>query len=175
MPNVDDGLFSDSGYYGMRFITAILAIGLCAGVAIAEENLDSLNTRVEKLYGKGDYAGARKVAEQAVQVAEQQFGKDAVETATPINNLALLYKSQGKYAEAEPLYKRALAIKEEALGPDHPDTATSLNNLAELYKAQGKYAEALPLYKRALATREKALGPDHPDTATSLNNLAGLY
>ncbi len=159
----------------MRFITAILAVCLCAGVATGQDDLDSLNTRVEELYGKGDYAGATKIAEQAVQVAERQFGKDALETATPINNLAALYRAQGKYAEAEPLQKRALAIREKALGPDHRDTATSLNNLAGLYKAQGKYAEAESLYKRAVLILEKSLGPDHPTTATSLNNLAGLY
>ena len=35
------------------------------------------------------------------------------ETATDLNNLALLYHAQGRYAEAEPLYRRALAIVEQ--------------------------------------------------------------
>ena len=74
------------------------------------------------------------------------MGKDHPDTATSLNNLAVLYRAQGKYAEAEPLYQRALAIYEQQLGQDHPDTASSLNNLAGLYKAQGKYAEAEPLY-----------------------------
>jgi len=64
---------------------------------------------------------------------------DHPDTATGLNNLALLYKSQGRYGEAEPLYRRALAIREKASGPDHPDIAQSLNNLALLYRGQGRY------------------------------------
>jgi tetratricopeptide (TPR) repeat protein/CHAT domain-containing protein len=162
----------------MRAITAGLALWFASGfmaVAGPQDDLDALNTRVEELYANGDYAGATKVALHAVKVAERQFGKDAVETGVPINNLAGLYESQGKYAEAEPLCKRALAIAEKAFGPDHPNTAQSLTNLAGLYQSQAKFAEAEPLCKRALAICEKALGPDHPDTAQNLNDLAELY
>ena len=45
------------------------------------------------------------------------------DTATSLNNLALLYDNQGKYDDAEPLYKRALAVREDVLGPMHPYTA----------------------------------------------------
>ena len=96
------------------------------------------------------------------------------DTATSLNNLALLLQDQGDLAGARPLYERALAIREKVLGAEHPDTATSLSNLAILLQAQGDLAAARPLYERALAIREKVLGPEHPDTATSLNNLASL-
>jgi tetratricopeptide (TPR) repeat protein len=77
------------------------------------------------------------------------LGAKHPDTASSLNNLAVLYKSQGKYAEAEPLYERALEIRERVLGAEHPDTTTSLNNLAVLYKSQGKYREAEPLFERA--------------------------
>ena len=67
------------------------------------------------------------------RLREEVLGPMHPDTATSLNNLAVLYNSQGKYDDAEPLFKRALAVREEVLGPMHPDTATSLNNLAVLY------------------------------------------
>ncbi|PWT82250.1 MAG: hypothetical protein C5B58_08550, partial [Acidobacteria bacterium] len=109
------------------------------------------------------------------KIREKALGPDHPDTATALNNLALLYQSLGDYAKAEPLYQRALKIAERALGPDHPDTAQTLNNLALLYCSLGDYAKAEPLCQRALKIAERALGPDHPTTATALNNLALLY
>lgn len=85
------------------------------------------------------------VLRRALATQEQELGPNHPNTATSLNNLALLYHTQGKYTQAEPLYQRALAICEHELGPNHPDTATSLNNLAALYRNQGKYTQAEPL------------------------------
>jgi len=112
---------------------------------------------------------------RALEISEKELGKNHLDVATSLNNLAGLYYAQGKLTNAEPLYTRALAIKEKALGKDHPIVATSLNNLGLLYHAQGKLKDAELLYCRALAIREKSLDKDHQDVATSLNNLAGLY
>ena len=121
------------------------------------------------------YREAEPLYQRALAIREQQLGPEHPDTATSLNNLALLYRAQGKYEQAEPLYQRALEIDEEAFGPEHPELATDLNNLALLYDNQGKYEQAEPLYQRALAIREQQLGPEHPDTASSLNNLAVLY
>jgi tetratricopeptide (TPR) repeat protein len=165
-----------------RNALAVLLILYCAlrmtpGLAAKTEDAseaDSLNRRVVDLYQAGKYQEAIPIARQLLEIYEKINGLDHPDTATGLNNLALLYEAMGDYAKAEPLYRRALTINEKALGPDHPDTATSLNNLAELYHAVGDYAEAKPLFRRALAIKEKALGSDHPFTANSLNNLAFL-
>ena len=129
-----------------------------------------------RLRREGKFAEAAKLAEGVVETTRALLGEDHPDTATNINNLAVLYMSQGNYAAAELHCKRALKINEKALGPDHPDTANSLNNLAELYRVQSNYAAAEPLYLRALKIWEKAIGPpDHPKTAMSLNGLALLY
>jgi tetratricopeptide (TPR) repeat protein len=86
------------------------------------------------------------------------------DTATGLDNLAVLYQKQGRYGEAEPLLARALAIRERQLEPEHPNMAQSLNNLAALYQAQGRYGEAEPLLARALAISQQKLGPGHPQT-----------
>ena len=113
----------------------ILAMALCivgSGMTLAE----TLDEQVVRLYGEGKYADAEPLAKRSLELSLKKNGPDHSDTATGLNNLALLYHTQGKYDLGEPLHKRALAIREKALGPDHPDTATSLNNLAELYYHQ---------------------------------------
>ena len=99
------------------------------------------------------------------------LGGEHLNTATPLNNLALLLQDRGELASARPLFVRALAIREKMLGPEHPQTAQSLNNLAPLLQ---DLAAERSLHERALAIREKVLGPEHPETAQSLCNLAVL-
>jgi tetratricopeptide (TPR) repeat protein len=127
------------------------------------------------LHERAQYRDAEPHLKQALSIREEQLGAEHPDTATSLNNLALLYWRQGRHQEAEPLYQRARAIYEQQLGPSDPDVARPLNGLAVLYSEQGKYAEAEPLYQRALKIREEQLGPDHPQVASSLNNMASLY
>ncbi|MCK5521695.1 MAG: tetratricopeptide repeat protein, partial [Thiomargarita sp.] len=114
------------------------------------------------------------LARRALAIIEKVLGAEHPDTATSLNNLALLLSNKGDYDSAEPLYRRALAIREKVLGAEHPDTAQSLNNLALLLSKKGNYDGAEPLYRRALAIHKQVLGAEHPSTATSLNNLALL-
>ena len=92
--------------------------------------------------------------QRALAIREKALGPEHPDTATSLNNLAVLYEAMGAYAQAEPLFQRALAIREKALGPEHPDTATSLNNLAMLYWAQAHWSEAAGSLRRAAQARE---------------------
>jgi tetratricopeptide (TPR) repeat protein len=123
---------------------------------------DAQQQQVIQLHGQGQYARAIPLAAQVLEVRQQLLGEEHPDTATSLNNLALLYVDQGDYARAEPLYQQALAIRKKVLGEEHPDTATSLNNLARIYRRQGDYARAEPLYQQALAIRKKVLGEEHP-------------
>jgi CHAT domain-containing protein/tetratricopeptide (TPR) repeat protein len=166
----------------------ILRVGfiaaLTAALLVVEPNVGSgqnlgeaeaLNRKVTELFSAGKYEEAIPLVQRVLSMGEKTFGPDHPLIATPLNNLAMLYRAQGRYADAEPPFKRSLAIFEKAFGPDHPNVATSLTNLAGLYHLQGRYTDAEALYKRVLGIKEKTLGPDHPDVALSLNNLAGLY
>ena len=104
-----------------------------------------------------------------------ESGKEGLEYATALNNLATIYENTGWYDEAEPLFDRALSICRRVMGDDHSYTAMSLNNLAALYLAQGRFGEAAPLLEEALSIHRPVLGPDHPGTAITLNNLAGFH
>lgn len=160
--------------------TEVLAVverlrSLVTNAEDSAEKAEILNHQANALTALGKFDEAKPPYQRALTIREQVLGPEHPDTATSLNNLAVLYHHQGRYAQAEPLFQRALAIRGQVLGPEHPVTAESLNNLAALYRNQGRYAQAEPLYQRALAIWEQAFGPEHPDTATSLNNLALLY
>ena len=67
---------------------------------------------------------------RALQISERQLGAEHPDTATSLNNLAVLYQSQGKYSEAEPLYRAVLMTGNSrgSLGMEHPQTHPILKN-----------------------------------------------
>ena len=136
---------------------------------------ERLNQQVLQLYKEGKYAQAIPLAERALAIREKVLGKEHLEVASSLSNLAILYKQQWRYEKAEPLLKRSLAIDEKILGKEHRYTAISLNNLAQLYHDMGNYEKAEPLYKKSLAIFEKVLGLQHPEVAKYLSHLAILY
>jgi tetratricopeptide (TPR) repeat protein len=79
---------------------------------------------------------------------ELALGSDHPDTASTLNDLAVLAFDRGRYGEAEALLKRALSIRETQLGAGHSVTLQSLDNLAGLYQNQGKLRKAALLYKR---------------------------
>ena len=127
------------------------------------------------LHKRGQYPEATALIMHALTIQEQALGKEHLEVAESLNELAELSREQGKYLEAESHLKRALTIREQVLEPNHPDRATRLNHLARAYHSQGLYTKAEPLYRQALTIREQTLGPTHSDVADSLNDLALLY
>ncbi len=136
---------------------------------------EALTKEAADLREKGDYEGAAKSGQKALELAEKAFGPDDPDTAGSLYNLGQIYVKLKKDAEAEPLFKRALEISEKTLGPDDPRVATALDGLSRLYFIQRRYQEAEPLYRRLLAVLEKSLGPDHPDVAETLYFLGGIY
>ena len=126
------------------------------------------------LQHRGRYRDAEPVLLEAIAVAEQAFGPDHIEVATPLNNLAVCYKYMARYLDAGPLYQRALSITEQALGPDHPNVATIYHNLGGLEHAARNWSRGEPFARKSVRIRTRALGPHHPDVASDLTALAAL-
>jgi tetratricopeptide (TPR) repeat protein len=138
-----------------------------------EANALQVLSRIDYLLGK--YEEGEQYAKTALEIRENQLGKDHPYVASSLNNLANLYKAQGRYNDAEPLYVRSLEIREHQLDKNSPYVSASLNNLAKLYREQKRYSEAEPLDLRSIESKRHQLGDDHPAVALSLNGLAGLY
>jgi tetratricopeptide (TPR) repeat protein len=118
-------------------------------------------------HGRGAYPQAAPLLRHALAICEKTLGPEHPDTATSLNNLALLLTNQGDLAGARPLYERALAIDEKALGPEHRHTNRARSHLSGLLLHIGAPTEALALGEKALANHDKALGPDHSWTKDS--------
>ncbi|HET8846301.1 MAG TPA: FxSxx-COOH system tetratricopeptide repeat protein, partial [Ktedonobacteraceae bacterium] len=120
------------------------------------------------------YNLAELLFRHALTIAEQHWGGEHIQVASPLCNLGQLYSQQGQYEQAEPLLRRALHIQEQGLDALDPLLATTHNYLGILYRQQGQYEQAEYSYRQALHIREQALGPDHPLLASPLTNLGTL-
>lgn len=126
---------------------------------------------------------ARKIAEEALTLARQEFGNDDVRTAGSLALVAEVLMAMEKWPEAEIKLREASAIREQKLEPGHPDLEQSLNLIGRVLTAQGRFEEAEPLHLKALAAAEKAakageVGPRAPrwkDMVLNLDLLATFY
>jgi tetratricopeptide (TPR) repeat protein len=132
-------------------------IDVRAGLTLKERHqlveADRVMSQAFDLYRKRDFPQAIQFAERVVNIRRRLLGNDHCDTATSLNNLALLYESRGDYAKAEPLHRQALEIYKKVLGDQHPDTAGSLSNLGALYVSMADYAKAEPLFQCPFAKR----------------------
>jgi tetratricopeptide (TPR) repeat protein len=108
------------------------------------------------LHGRAVYDRAEALIRQALSIRESVLGHLNVQTASSLNNLALLLKDQGDLTSPHVMLERALAIREGALEAKHPHIAESLVNLAALLRDQGDLTAARPLFERALEIHETA-------------------
>ncbi len=131
-------------------------------------------TYAKLLQVSGKYAESELLYRRLLDIRVQLLGKEHLEVAGTLNDLAKVLTDQSKYSEAEPLLRQALTIYEVQFGKEDPRIAFGLNNLSGLLNTQGRYADAEPLYRRLLDLREKSLGKDNLGVAVSLKNLAGL-
>ncbi|MBK8703669.1 MAG: tetratricopeptide repeat protein [Saprospiraceae bacterium] len=103
------------------------------------------------------------------------MGKDNLDYAWTVNNLANVYLERGEYKKAEQLHIEVKAIREKLLGKESVDYASTLHNLGLLYYQMSNFQKAEIYYIEARVIREKVLGKDNLDYAWTVNNLANVY
>ncbi|MBL8150946.1 MAG: tetratricopeptide repeat protein [Blastocatellia bacterium] len=75
---------------------------------------------------------------EALKIREQKLGKEHLDTALSLNNLALLYSKQGYLEKAEPLFKKALEIFEKSLGSEDVTTKLVKANYRDMLVKKSK-------------------------------------
>lgn len=110
--------------------------------AISLQNLAALHQRA------GDYAKAKALYEQALDIDRKYSGEQSLSYATKMANLATVCAESGELPKARTLYESALKIRAAKLGTEHPDYVFNEYNLAVLYHRMQEYSLARPLYKK---------------------------
>jgi eukaryotic-like serine/threonine-protein kinase len=123
------------------------------------------------LQNTGDLEQSRSYRARSLAIRERAFGRDSVDVANTLVNLANTLNALDRPEQAQPVLARALAIYERVLGPDHPNVAAAANNLGNAYYAVGDYPRALQSYRRSIDVTTRALGADHPEIAAKLDNV----
>src|SRR5262245_51688634 len=152
-----------------------LAIDLKTGGDDCKNSDDYLGTLSNlgmlKFY-EGKYSEAEPLLRQTLE-ARRLRGKNDLNLALSLNNLAALYQAINEMTTAEKLFKQGLQIRRDHA--DHLGVAESLNNLALLYRETGRYPESEPLYQEGLEIYRSQLGESHPKFIRLLSNLASVY
>jgi eukaryotic-like serine/threonine-protein kinase len=123
----------------------------------------------------GHYPEAERYDRQALDIVQNWYGKDNLETATDLTILARALNYQNKSDEARDLLQQSLAIKERAFGKVHPSVASTLNELGSLARKEGDYPAAEAYFTRMADIYRAVYGEHHYLLATALSNLASVY
>ena len=110
----------------------------------------ALNNLGALLYEQGRNAEVLPLYQQALSLAEKEFGAESGMTTIYLANLGELYRRTGQWTEAIAAARRAPAIREKLFGPSDPRLATNLNGLACIYIDLGRHSEGEEFVTRAL-------------------------
>lgn len=124
---------------------------------------------------QGKYAEALPIAENALVLFEQEYGKAHQYYGVCLEDIALIYRYMGQSDEALDYINLSLENIAGSLGKEHYEYGIRLNDKAGIYKDMGKYEKALPLYYAALDNAEKSIGRSHLFYGVYQNDLGALY
>jgi eukaryotic-like serine/threonine-protein kinase len=120
----------------------------------------------------GQYEPAETMYRKALDLRRTAFGKEHLDVALSLNDMANVLRDRGQLKEAEASVREALAMERKLLSPEHPDIANALETLGDVLDLEGQRPAAEAAYREALAMRKKLLGPEDDNVARSMNDLA---
>src|SRR5437763_6706527 len=133
------------------FLVAIVAFTMPNTSAGQDWSAKDLRRLGRQAFDEGRYSDAQRELRRALD--EFGAGKNSVEIAQTLGDLAGVLAAQERYSEAEQLLDRAVAIIDmipKGVGAYPRETSRLLGNLGALYEQTGRHQAAEPAFKRAL-------------------------
>ncbi|WP_109830461.1 CHAT domain-containing protein [Reichenbachiella versicolor] len=122
----------------------------------------------------GDYDIAIEKLEKVVEIREKQFGRDHIDVARALSDLALVqFYNNTPTDQVEETFLRAEKIIGRKLGGSNPYYAEVLKNLAIVYIAEENYNEAFRLLDKAGGIWSAKIGRRNNVNAATINVLKG--
>ncbi|MDO4173578.1 MAG: tetratricopeptide repeat protein [Eubacteriales bacterium] len=126
------------------------------------------------------YRGISRFAESIVmfQYAQElvceKLGRNSMQYATVLNNMAGTYRLKGEYETAIRLFEESLDIYRQCGVENNETFASVLNNIALVYRETGQVSKAITYLEEAL--KLIAIIPEcRQELAITYHNLAALY
>jgi tetratricopeptide (TPR) repeat protein len=133
-----------------------------------------LNDHGVEASGRGEFAEAERLLDQAIQFWRPLGPKYDQHVATSLYNKAEAQCGQGKWRDSVATFEEAVALMRGSGGPSYLRTIRYQNALANVHMLLGEREKSEALYKDALAW-ERELYPDEVDTSHTLAGLSSLY
>jgi CHAT domain-containing protein len=140
------------------------------------EPAQALDVYVEALArnGRAGRQDTLTLAERAVEIKEQRFGQEHLETSSSLQNLGTVLFLRGEFGVALTILERALAIRLQSLHPNDSLIGDSLDNLAATQMRIESFEESRQALVKALAIRETRADSDPIRLARTLELMAWL-
>ena len=135
---------------------------------------DDLSQLADVHFYDSDFAVARSLYQQALDIDRALLGKSHPSVGRQLNSLGEIDWNQGNFKASEQEFRESLAVDVAWYGSDHPDVAQDLTSLAKALDREERPAEARSLLQQALSIQERTYGHFHSRVALVLNQLGLL-
>jgi tetratricopeptide (TPR) repeat protein len=131
------------------------------------------NSKGLQLAKTGEWDGAIKAWENALEIRLQVLGKDHPDVANTLNNMGIALGRIHQYSSAMECLHRALQIRTLQYGTTSLDTSATLHNIGNIFQQMKDYESALSCFlearKAQIVLKESAL------VARTCNTIGHLY
>ena len=123
-------------------------------------------------YEAAEYDKAAEHYQRAIALLEHAFGRENVQIANALADLALVRQWQGEAPDALVAIREAVALDEKLLPPGDPATASHVVTESDVLEQLHRHDEALAALDRAIAMMRALYKGDHQDIADALHSRA---
>lgn len=133
---------------------------------------EELSKKVSGLYKKKKYQEAAAQCEQAVALAEREFGTDHLKVADTLLECANIYLDDSKFDAASERAEKALAVVEKSSGADSADSAWCRWHLGRIFFGAKQLEKSKSAFESALKIFEKSGRESDPRLSLTLEALS---
>jgi len=122
-------------------------------------------------YYWGDYASARDLAQQVVDVWRTMLGADHRQTLRAAKWLGYIWWVEGNFDSAATIQGDTLERYRRTAGPDDEGTIDAMGMVAATFRTSGRFVAARDLDLDAFQRARQVYGEDDPETLRAAHNL----
>ncbi len=143
-------------------------------VAAMYNNLGEIERRMASQGYEGQQLleAAKDHLAESIRIKERIYGKDSLNNARPIDNLARVYYELNELALSESLYRKALSIRDLKQGPGSADCLEELFYLSKIAYQQARISEAEQLLRKNINIASRSYGSASTAVAKAQRELA---
>jgi serine/threonine-protein kinase len=151
-------------------IKRLRELGAARGARMAQA--ESLAAKIRLI--EGDNEQAQRLARDAVDIARERHGRQAIEVVAYLEILGKVLHERAQFADAITTFREAIGIVEAAGGTDNARAAVLHAAVGDALRVQRRYDDALREYESALRIERVQLPADHVILGGTLLRLGDL-